>query len=219
MSAPGFLRELRRITEEHGVLLIFDEIVTGFRLAYGGAQEKYGVTPDLATFGKALSAGYPMAALAGKREVMEVADPGRGIRGEPLAVMAGTMSGNPVGAAAGLVSLEVLGRPGTYEQLYYTADRLKGGVRELASERGLEVQVIGEGALFQVLFGSEPVTDYPSFLATDRVKARQFGYECARRGLLTTPGEKFYISLAHDDRVVEESLDVFAEALDALGRG
>jgi glutamate-1-semialdehyde 2,1-aminomutase len=217
--APDFLKEVRRITAEHDVLLIFDEIVTGFRLAYGGAQEKYGVVPDLATFGKALSAGYPMAALAGKREVMEVADPARIGRGEALAVMAGTMSGNPVGAAAGLASLDILARPGTYDQLYYTADRLKDGIRELAGERGLDVQVIGDGGLFQVLFGSEPVTDYPSFLATDRVKARQFGYECLRRGLITTPGEKFYISLTHDDRVVEESLDIFEDAFDALERG
>jgi glutamate-1-semialdehyde 2,1-aminomutase len=216
MSAPGFLKELRAITERYGVLLIFDEIVTGFRLALGGAQEKYGVTPDLATFGKALSAGYPMAAIAGKQEVMEVADLARRDRGEPVAVVAGTMSGNPVGAAAGLVSLDLLSEPGVYDRLYYAADRIKDGIRELASERGVAVQVIGEGPLFQILFGSEPVTDYPSFLRTDRVRAKQLGYECVRRGLLTTPGEKFYMSLAHDDSVIEESIEIIAAALDAV---
>jgi glutamate-1-semialdehyde 2,1-aminomutase len=216
MSAPDFLRHLREVTERNGVLLIFDEIVTGYRLAYGGAQEKYGVTPDLATYGKALSGGYPLAAVAGKRDVMRVADPGRP-RHEPHAVAAGTMNGNPVGAAAGLASLDILAQPGVYAQFYYAADRLKDGIRELAQERGEAVQVIGEGPLFQVLFGAEPVTDYPTFLATDRVRARQFGYECARRGLLTTPGEKFYISLAHDEAVIEESIEIFAQALDALG--
>jgi glutamate-1-semialdehyde 2,1-aminomutase len=198
------------------VLLIFDEIVTGFRLAYGGAQEKYGVTPDLATYGKALSGGYPLAAVAGKTEIMAVADPAVA-RGGPVAVAAGTLNGNPVGAAASLASLDVLAQPGIYAQLYYAADRLRDGIRELAQERAVAVQVLGEGPVFQVLFGAEPVTDYPSFLATDRVKARQFGYECVRRGLLTTPGEKFYVSLAHDERVIEESIDIFAQAFDALG--
>jgi glutamate-1-semialdehyde 2,1-aminomutase len=126
------------------------------------------------------------------------------------------MSGNPVGAAAALASLDLLSQPGVYDRLYYGAERMKDGIRELASERGVAVQVIGEGPLFQVLFGSEPVTDYPSYLRTDRVKARQFGYECVKRGLLTTPGEKFYMSLAHDDGVIEESLDIVADAFDAL---
>ncbi|RIK45795.1 MAG: aspartate aminotransferase family protein [Chloroflexi bacterium] len=216
MSAPGFLKELRAITERHGVLLIFDEIVTGFRLALGGAQEKYDVTPDLATFGKALSAGYPMAAIAGKLHVMEAADLARRDRGEPLAVVAGTMSGNPVGAAAALASLDLLSQPGVYERLYYGAERIKDGIRELASERGVDVQVIGEGPLFQVLFSSEPVTDHPSYLRSDRVKARKLGLECIRRGLLTTPGEKFYMSLMHDDQVIEDSIEIIADAFDAV---
>jgi len=218
MSAPGFLKELRAITERHGVLLIFDEIVTGFRLALGGAQEKYGVVPDLATFGKAMSAGYPMAAIAGKLDVMQFADLARAGK-EPLALSGGTMSGNPVGAAASLASLDILSQEGVYDRLYYAADRIKDGIRELASERDLEVQVIGEGPLFQVLFGAEPVTDYPSFLATDRDKARRLGYECVRRGLLTTPGEKFYMSLAHDDSVIEESIEIIAAAFDAVAEG
>ena len=131
MSAPDFLRHVREVTERHGVLLIFDEIVTGFRLAYGGAQDKYGVTPDLATYGKALSGGFPLAAVAGRRDVMRLADPGRGADAEPLAVAAGTMNGNPVGAAAGLASLDILAQPGVYEQFYYAAERLKDGIREL----------------------------------------------------------------------------------------
>ena len=217
MPAPDFLRHLREVTERHGVLLIFDEIVTGFRLAYGGAQARYNVTPDLATYGKALSGGYPLACVVGRREVLEVSDPARaGVTS--FAIAGGTMNGNPVGAAASLASLDVLAQPGVYDQLYATADRLKDGLRGLAAERGLAVQVIGEGALFQVLFGSEPVTNYPSFLATDRARAKRFGHECARRGLLTTPGEKFYISLAHDEAVLEESIEIFARAFDAIAK-
>lgn len=215
VPAPGFLKELRRITEENGVLLIFDEVVTGFRLALGGAQEKYGVVPDLAALGKAMSAGYPMAAVAGHKEILNVTIPSRYAAGESVR-MGGTMSGNPVGAVAGMTSLDILSREGVYERLYDTADRLKNALRALAAERDLQVQVIGEGPVFQMLYTSQPVPDYPAFLATDRAKSRQFGLECIRRGVTTTPGEKFYVSLAHSDDDVEETIAVFADAFDAL---
>src|SRR5690606_31138251 len=130
--------------------------------------------------------------------------------------LGGTMSGNPVGAVAGLKSMEMHSRDGVYERLYDTADRLKKALRALAAERDLDVQVIGEGPVFQMLYASQPVTDYPAFLAADREKSRQFGLECIRRGVTTTPGEKFYVSLAHSDQDVEETIAVFAEAFDAL---
>lgn len=215
IPAPGFLKELREITARYGVLLIFDEVVTGFRLALGGAQEKYDVVPDLAAFGKAMSAGYPMAAVAGRQEVMAVTGLQR-VGVADIARVAGTMSGNPVGAVAGLVSLEILSRPGVYERLYDTSNALKNGLRALAAERDVAVQVIGEGPVFQMLFATEPITDYPSFLAADREKSKQFGLECIRRGVTTTPGEKFYVSLAHSDEDVEETLGVFADAFDAV---
>lgn len=190
-------------------------MVTGFRLALGGAQEKYGVVPDLAAFGKALSAGYPMAAVAGRADVMGVTHLQRAASGD-IARVAGTMSGNPVGAVASLVSLDLLAQPGVYERLYATSDALKNGLRALAAERDVDVQVIGEGPVFQMLFASEPITDYPSFLAADREKSRLFGLECIRRGVTTTPGEKFYVSVAHSDEDVEETLEVFGQAFDAV---
>jgi glutamate-1-semialdehyde 2,1-aminomutase len=215
VPAPGFLKELRRITEENDVLLIFDEVVTGFRLALGGAQEKYGVIPDLAALGKALSAGYPMAAIAGRADILNTTNPAGRAPGESVR-MGGTMSGNPVGAVAGLKSMEMLSREGVYERLYDTADRLKNALRALAVERELQIQVIGEGPVFQMLYTDRPVPDYPAFLAADREKSRQFGLECIRRGVTTTPGEKFYVSLAHSDADVEETIAVFADAYDAL---
>lgn len=215
IPAPGFLKAVREITERYGVLLIFDEVVTGFRLALGGAQEKYGVVPDLAAFGKAMSAGYPMAAVAGRSEIMGVTNLHHAGSGD-IARVAGTMSGNPVGAVAGIVSLDLLAQPGVYERMYETSDALKNGLRALAAERGVDVQVIGEGPVFQMLFASDPITDYPSFLAADREKSRQFGLECIRRGVTTTPGEKFYVSIAHSDEDVEETLQVFAQAFDAV---
>jgi len=214
--APGFLQELRRLTERHGVLLIFDEIVTGFRLAYGGAQERYGVVPDLATYGKAVSGGYPLAAIAGKAEIMAVTDPARRGRGEPVAHLSGTLNGNPVAAVAGLATLGVLRQPGVYEQLYRTTDLLKSGLRELAAERGVPVQVLGEGPLFQVVFGNEEPKDHPGMLATDRVRARRFGLACLERGLFVNPGEKFYVSLAHTAEDIERTLEVFDAALEAV---
>jgi glutamate-1-semialdehyde 2,1-aminomutase len=214
VPAPGFLKELRRIADENDVLLIFDEVVTGFRLALGGAQEKYGVIPDIAALGKAMSAGYPMAAVVGRKDILNVTIPGQMADG--VVRMGGTMSGNPVGAAAGLKSMEILSRDGVYPRLYDTADRLKNGLRALAFERGLNIQVLGEGPVFQMLFTNQPVNDYPDFLAADREKSRQFGLECIRRGVTTTPGEKFYVSLVHSDEDVEETIAVFAEALDAL---
>jgi glutamate-1-semialdehyde 2,1-aminomutase len=214
IPAPGFLKAVREMTERYGVLLIFDEVVTGFRLALGGAQEKYGVVPDIAAFGKAMSAGYPMAAVAGRSDIMGVTSL-KQPRGD-IARVAGTMSGNPVGAVAGIVSLDLLSEPGVYERLYQTSDALKNGLRTLATERDVAIQVIGEGPVFQMLFAQEPITDYPSFLAADREKSRQFGLECIRRGVTTTPGEKFYVSTVHSAEDVQETLAVFAQAFDAV---
>jgi glutamate-1-semialdehyde 2,1-aminomutase len=215
VPAPGFLTELRALADRHGLLLIFDEVVTGFRLAYGGAQERYGVVPDLATFGKAISGGYPLAAVAGRRDVMAVTDPDR--KGQaPLAHLGGTLNGNPIAAVAGLATLEVLQGDGTYDRLYATTERLKSGLGELLSERGFAAQINGDGPLFQVFFTDQPVTDYPGALASDRARSRRFGLACLDRGLWLNPGEKFYVSLAHDVEDVERTLDIFADAIDDI---
>jgi glutamate-1-semialdehyde 2,1-aminomutase len=215
VPAPGFLAELRTLADANGFLLIFDEVVTGFRLAYGGAQERYGVVPDLAAFGKAISGGYPLAAIAGRREIMAVTDPDRKGSG-PLAHLGGTLNGNPIAAAAGLATLEVLAGDGVYERLYGTTEALKRGLGELFSERGISAQVNGDGPLFQVFFADHPVRDYPDVLNSDRARSRRFGLECMERGLWLNPGEKFYVSLSHDVEDVERTLDIFADALDAL---
>lgn len=215
VPAPGFLAELRSLADRYGILLIFDEVVTGFRLAYGGAQERYGVVPDLATYGKAMSGGYPMAAVAGPREILSVTDPSR--RGQaPLAHIGGTLNGNPIAAVAGLATLNVLKQPGTYERLYDTTERLKTGLCELARERDIPLQVTGDGPLFQVFFGGQTINDYPSVLASDRARSRAFGLACMERGLFVNPGEKFYVSLAHSDEDVARTLEIFADALDAV---
>jgi len=215
VPAPGFLAELRELTRRHGVLLIFDEIVTGFRLAYGGGQERYGVVPDLATYGKVIGGGYPLAAVAGPAEILAVTDPTR--RGKaPFAYLSGTLNGNPISAVAGLATLDVLREPGTYERLYATTERLTSGLKALAAERDIPIVVAGDGPVFQVFFTDAPVHDYPDVLRTDRARARAFGLACVERGLFLNPGEKFYVSLAHTDEDVDRTLEIFASALDAI---
>ena len=128
--APGFLQALRRITQENGVPLIFDEVVTGFRFAYGGAQEYYGVMPDLCTLGKVIGGGFPLAAIAGTADIMAHFDKGK-VGDEAFLMQIGTLSGNPVAAAAGIATLEILKRPGAYEQLFATGRELMGALGSL----------------------------------------------------------------------------------------
>ncbi len=212
IPAPGFLQSLRELTEKYGVLLVFDEIVTGFRLAYGGAQEKYGVVPDLATYGKAIAGGYPLAAVAGRRDIIDVTrSERRGVA--PLAHLGGTMNGNPLASSAGLATLDVLAEDGVYEKLYSTAEQLKAGLHSIAESAGQQIQIAGEGPVFQVFFTTEAPADYPAVLKTDRPKGREFGLNLIREGLFLNPGEKFYISLAHDDEDVERTLKAAQAAM------
>jgi glutamate-1-semialdehyde 2,1-aminomutase len=215
VAAPGFLRELRELTNKHGVLLIFDEIVTGFRLAYGGAQEKYGVVPDLATYGKAIAGGYPLAAVAGRREIMEVTRPER--RGvAPLAHLGGTMNGNPLAASAGLATLDILAEDGVYERLYSTADRLKVGLRKVAEQHDEHFRIQGEGPVFQAFCTEQDPANYPDVLQTNRARSRRFGLELIKRGFFLNPGDKFYVSLAHDESDVDRTLEAASEAIVAV---
>jgi glutamate-1-semialdehyde 2,1-aminomutase len=217
VAAPGFLRDLRELTEKHGVLLIFDEIVTGFRLAYGGAQERYGVIPDLATYGKAIAGGYPLAAIAGQRDIMDVTRPER--RGQsPVAHLGGTMNGNPLAAAAGLATLDILCGHGVYQHLYEITEQLKTGFRQIAERSGEKVQIIGEGPVFQVFFSSETMRDYPGVLRSDRNRSREFGLNLIRKGFFLNPGEKCYVSLAHTDQDIERTLSAAREAMAELSR-
>jgi glutamate-1-semialdehyde 2,1-aminomutase len=212
---PGFLEGLRALCDRCGALLIFDEIVTGFRLAWGGAQERYGVVPDLATLGKAFAGGYPMAAVVGRRDVLNLTAPER--RGRPDFVwISGTFNGNPVAAAAGLATLDQLQQPGVYERLHALGRRLREGLNALGRELGIPLEAIGDGPVVQAFFGPGPLRRYRDTLATDRPRRIAFGVELLRRGLLVNPGEKFYISLAHTDEDMDRALEICREALRVL---
>src|SRR5205809_5623643 len=214
--APGFLPALRKITADNGVPLIFDEVVTGFRLAYGGAQEYYGVVPDLCTLGKVIGGGFPLAAIAGRAEIMAHFDKDK-VGDENFLVQIGTLSGNPVDAAAGLATMAILRRPGAYERIHATGRELMGALSGLLRRAGIAAQVTGEPPLFDVVFTDETIRDYRSTLTGDADLMRRFNALLRERGILK--GEsKYYISLAHTDQDIKDTIGIWKDAIDELKR-
>ena len=209
--APGFLQGLRKITAELGIPLIFDEVVTGFRFAYGGAQEFYGVTPDLCTLGKIMGGGFALAAIAGRADMMAHFD--RAVVGdEDFLMQVGTLSASPVAAVAGLATLEVLKRPGAYEAAFATGRELMGTLAELLASAGLPAQVIGEPVLFDVVFSAEPIRDYRGTLKGDADMLRRFNAALRKRGVMK--GEsKYYVSTAHTAADVAQTIEAWKGAI------
>ncbi len=214
---PGFLAGLCDLCRAQGVLLIFDEVVTGFRLAYGGAQEYYGVVPDLVAYGKALGGGYPIGVFGGRRDVMELVNEHR-IGAPDYVWMASTLGGNPVSAAAANATLSVLRAPGTYERLHAVGAHLRRSLREILERRQIAAQVIGDGPLAQVVFSAEPVVDYRTASKGDKARGRALMLGLFERGIFLNPmGTKLYISIAHDEAVCDAFGERFDAALAALG--
>ncbi|MBI4636544.1 MAG: aspartate aminotransferase family protein [Candidatus Rokubacteria bacterium] len=211
VPAPGFLAGLRAVTRRYAVPLVFDEIVTGFRLAYGGAQEYYGVVPELAALGKVIAGGFPLGAVCGPAALMRHFDPA--LEGTPeYVVQAGTLNGNPVAAVAGLATLAELRKPGAYERLHRTGARLRDGLAAAARRHGLAARVSGEPPVFDILFTDRDVVDYRATLTADRERITAFNRECVRRGIVKAVN-KIYVSLAHTDADVDATLEVFDQAL------
>ncbi|MCK8784470.1 aminotransferase class III-fold pyridoxal phosphate-dependent enzyme [Roseomonas sp. NAR14] len=212
--APGYLEGLRAITREYGIPLIFDEVVTGFRLAYGGAQEYYGVTPDLCTLGKVVGGGFPLSAVAGRADIMAHLDRAR-VGEDGFLPQIGTLSGNPVAAVAGLKTLEILRRPGAYESLFATGRTLREGLGRALREAGFAVQVPGEPPMFDAVFTRGEVRDYRSTMAGDAALAKRLTVLLRERGVFKSDG-KIYVSLAHDESCVRDALAAFDSAARAL---
>jgi glutamate-1-semialdehyde 2,1-aminomutase len=214
---PGFLAGLRELTQRHGILLIFDEVVTGFRLAYGGAQEFYGVVPDLATYGKAVTCGFALGAICGRADVMETANQER--KGTPeYACLSGTLSGNPLACAAGVAALGELRKSGVYERLAASGRRLREGMADIAARHGVPLQALGEGPIAQPVFieSTRRVTTDRDLREADGKRANRLGLEMVRRGIFMIPGAKMYLSLAHSDADIDATLQAFADALQAV---
>ncbi len=215
---PDFLPGLREITRRHGIVLIFDETVTGFRLALGGAQEFYGVVPDLAAYGKALGGGFPIGAYAGHSDLMSLVDEHR-LPGPDYVWSASTGGGNPVSCAAALAVLEILGARGIYEQLRAAGERMRDLMRAALGSANEAGQVLGEGPLMQVAFSKELILDQRAWLNSDRRRGRELMLELVRRGIFLNPmGTKLYLSLAHLDAELIEFADQFGAALKATAR-
>ncbi|MGC1576659.1 MAG: aminotransferase class III-fold pyridoxal phosphate-dependent enzyme [Beijerinckiaceae bacterium] len=213
---PGFLEGLRKSTSVHGIPLIFDEVVTGFRFAYGGAQHYFGVTPDLCTLGKVIGGGYPLAAIAGRADIMAHFD--RNLVGdEGFLTQIGTLSGNPIAAAAGLATLEILKRPGSYEQLFATGRELMEALRQLLKRCGLPAQVIGMPPVFDVVFANGNMKDYRDTLRGDAEMMKRFNSLLRERGILKGHS-KYYVSLAHTPQDVRDTIEAWASAIDELAK-
>ena len=208
--APGFLEALREECSKHGAILIFDEVVTGFRVAYGGAQSLYGVTPDMCTLGKLIGGGLPLAAIAGSSDIMSHFDKEK-VGADRFVMQIGTLSGNPLAAVAGLKTLEILRRPGQYEKLQTTGETLMREIRHRLESAGHEVQVVGHPTLFDVVFTDKPVRDYRDWLHGTRNKAADLHVQLKKNGILKGLG-KFYVSLALTDEDISRTLDIVTDA-------
>lgn len=208
--APGFLQALRAECTKYGVILIFDEIVTGFRFTYGGAQSLYGVTPDLCTLGKLIGGGLALAAIAGKADIMAHFDKEK-VGSDQFVMQIGTLSGNPLATVAGLKTLEILRRPGQYEKLHGIGESLMYGIRHRLETAGHEVQIIGHPTMFDVVFTDNPVNNYRDWLHGTRGKAVEFDAQLKKRQILKALG-KFYISLALTDDDISKTLHTVTDA-------
>ena len=212
MPRPGYLEGVRELTRQHGALLIFDEVITGFRIAPGGAQSHFGVIPDLATFGKAVGGGVPLSVVAGRKEIMEQMFTG-GV------VFGGTFNGNSLSLAGANACLTELARDdgAAIQQANCRGEAIRAGLRELARRHGIPLQVTGFGAAFYLHFTPrEDILDYRDMLEDDSERLKRFLYRAMEEGVLLVPDGRMYVSAAHTERDVEETLDGFARVFATL---
>ncbi|MCW3780479.1 aspartate aminotransferase family protein [Defluviimonas salinarum] len=212
--APGFLQAVRELCDRYGIVLIFDEVVTGFRFAYGGAQEAYGVTPDLCTLGKIIGGGFPLAAVAGRKDIMDHFD--KAIVGaDKWLMMLGTLSGNPVAAVAGLKTMEILRRDGAFDTLRAHGERLQAMLARHLDAAGIAHRIVGHPTLFDVVFTDREVRTYRDVLAADAKKNAAFNAVLRANGVFKSPG-KVYPSLAlteADFELTEAAIEKAAAAI------
>jgi glutamate-1-semialdehyde 2,1-aminomutase len=211
----GYLQHLRELCTKHGALLIFDEVMTGFRVALGGAQAHYGITPDLTTFGKIIGGGMPVGAYGGRRELMQQIAPAGPI------YQAGTLSGNPVAMAAGLAMLELIQAPGFHDRLSAATAALCEGLEAAAREAGVTVTTNRVGAMFGLFFTDQKVETYAQATACDIAAFNRFFHAMLERGVFLAPSayEAGFLSSAHDEAVITATIDAAREAFKAAAAG
>lgn len=204
---PGYLADLRQLCDKYGIVLIFDEVITGFRVAYGGAQELYGIKPDLTTLGKIIGGGLPVGAYGGKKEIMECVAPLGPV------YQAGTLSGNPLAVSAGIATLKILCQPDFYSILQRRATALAQGLPILAADAKIPVHVNNVGSMMTMFFTSDPVNDYESAKKSDTQRYARFFNGMLQRGVYFAPSqfEAAFISAAHSHEDIEQTLAMVKE--------
>ena len=212
----GWLELVRAETAKRGIVLIFDEVVTGYRLAYGGAQEKYGITPDLCTLGKIIGGGFPLAAIAGSAAIMAHFDKAL-VGPEGFTFQVGTLSGNPIAAVAGLKTLEILRRPGAYEQIRANGVSMMETASAAFEKAGVPVQVVGDPTLFELVFTDRPVRNYRDVLMSDKAAEARYNELMRERGILKPPG-KIYTHLALGAAELAQVNNALEETAEIMGR-
>lgn len=208
---PEFLKGLREVTEAHDIPLIFDEVMSGFRVTFGGAQHAYGVTPDLTCLGKVIGGGLPCGAFLGREDILAVADPDRG-----EFFHSSTFAGYPIAMAAGLATLEELERPNVMDVLNDEAERLRKGFQTALDEAGMPGQVPGLGSVFSILFTRGALRNYRDTLAADPASRRRLDETLLSRGVFVKPGKPFYVSTAHDPIAIDRTLETFEGVVASL---
>jgi glutamate-1-semialdehyde 2,1-aminomutase len=195
---PGFLQAVRELTAKYGIVMILDEVVTGFRYGIGGAQSYFDVVPDLATYGKIIGGGLPVGAVAGRADIMDQADPSK--KGtEDYVYQNGTLQGHMLGCAASLATMDVLEQPGVYENVFAMADRLRNGLQDVFDRHNMGILLFGEGPMWHMLFTDSVPRNWRDILATDTKKMAAFEAELLRQGLFILPGNRRFISIRHSE--------------------
>jgi glutamate-1-semialdehyde 2,1-aminomutase len=210
---PGYLQDLRVLCDKHGIILIFDEVMTGFRLSLGGAQELYGVKPDMTTMGKIIGGGLPVGAYGGRREIMESVSPVGPV------YQAGTLSGNPLAMAAGLAMVGYLkSHPAVYQQISHTTDKLVEGLKKQTSAKGMHYTVNQVGSMFTLFFTDKVVTDFATATSSDTAVFARYFNSMLNQGIYMAPSqyEAMFISTAIDETLLDRILTASEQALIAL---
>jgi len=208
---PDFLRGLREITAEHDIPLIFDEVMSGFRVAFGGAQHAYRVTPDLTCLGKIIGGGLPCGAFLGRSDILDLADPARGDF-----FHSSTFAGYPIAMAAGMATLDELDKPAAFDTLLKTTRTLSSGFERLLKDHDVAAMVPTVGTVFSILFTNHAPRNYRDTLGANEASRSVLDTSLLTRGIFVKPGKPFYLSTAHDEIAVRQTLEAFEESLPGL---
>ncbi len=212
LPSDGFAEGLRELTKKYGALLIMDEVMSGFRLCYGGAQKVYNVDPDLTCLGKVIGGGLPVGAFGGKRGIMEKLAPVGPV------YQAGTLSGNPIAMTAGIETLKILQKKGTYEKLFKTTETLCNGIEDLAKKAGIPCKTAVAGSMFTVFFSDKPVRNYQDARGSDLARFAKYFTRMLKNGIYLPPSqfEAVFVSLAHTDQEIEKTLEAVKKSFRGL---